>query len=306
VALSATADGDLRSVDAHVGQRLVDALPPPVLQFGGGLNLFPVGEQLLQVGLELGQVGRVAAEVPAAQAGELVRAGLPACLGVGRLGADPERDRDLPDTHPGVLVSQLPADIVQHSVALVVELVGADPVDRGPDPFLGQRRRDAGTGRRDDPGRPGQGRGRRDEMGGRPDRASRLGDRRRADRRRDLLVLQAVAGRRDRIRKVAGEIGTHLLENYGTAAAGVYQARLQLRACMVPRPGRRTPASAILRELALSPESLSAAQLAELLDPALRPSVADLRAFLRAHDKTMFEQVRWGGFVLGSHYELPG
>src|SRR6266702_743764 len=34
----------------------------PVLQFGGGLDLFPVGEQLLQVGLELGQVGRVAAD----------------------------------------------------------------------------------------------------------------------------------------------------------------------------------------------------------------------------------------------------
>jgi hypothetical protein len=40
----------------------------PVLQVGGGLDAFPVGEQLLQVGLELWQVGRVAAEVPAAQA----------------------------------------------------------------------------------------------------------------------------------------------------------------------------------------------------------------------------------------------
>jgi hypothetical protein len=52
----------------------------PVLQFGGGSDSFPVGEQLLQVGLELGQVGRVAAEVPAAQAGELVGACLPACF----------------------------------------------------------------------------------------------------------------------------------------------------------------------------------------------------------------------------------
>jgi len=52
----------------------------PVLQFGGGLDPLAVGEQLLQVGLELGQVGRVAAEVPAAQAGELVGAGLPAAL----------------------------------------------------------------------------------------------------------------------------------------------------------------------------------------------------------------------------------
>jgi hypothetical protein len=31
----------------------------PVLQVGGGPDSFPVGEQLLQVGLEFGQVGRV-------------------------------------------------------------------------------------------------------------------------------------------------------------------------------------------------------------------------------------------------------
>ena len=95
------------------------------------------------------------------------------------------------------------------------------------------------------------------------------------------------------------------MNRYQTAAAGACQARLQLRACMVPQPAQRTPASAILRELALSPGSLSAAQLAGLLDPALRPPVADLRAFLRKHDNTVFQQVRRGGFVLGSHYQLP-
>ena len=78
---------------------------------------------------------------------------------------------------------------------------------------------------------------------------------------------------------------------YQTAAAGACQARLQLRACMVPQPAQRTPASAILRELALSPGSLSAAQLAGLLDPALRPPVADLRAFLRKHDNTLMRHM---------------
>jgi len=63
--------------------------------------------------------------------------------------------------------------------------------------------------------------------------------------------------------------------------------------------------SAVLRELALSPESLSAQQLAELLPASARASVADLRAFLRKYDGTVFDQVRRGGFVLGSHYELP-
>ncbi len=30
-----------------------------------------------------------------------------------------------------------------------------------------------------------------------------------------------------------------------------------------------------------------------------------LRAFLRAHDTAVFRQVRRGGFLLGSHYQLP-
>jgi hypothetical protein len=112
--------------------------------------------------------------------------------------------------------------------------------------------------------------------------------------------------RREQVKQVAGEIGTHLLEEYGTAVNGANRARVLLRASVVPRPQQRTQVSAILRELALTPESLSAHQLADLLDPSVRPSVADLRAFLRAHDTTVFDQVRRGGFVLGSHYQLPG
>ena len=80
------------------------------------------------VELELGQVGRDAAEVAAAQASELVGAGRRG-FDVGRLSADPERDRDLPDPHPGVLVSQQAADLDDDAVALVVELMRADPVE---------------------------------------------------------------------------------------------------------------------------------------------------------------------------------
>jgi hypothetical protein len=54
----------------------------------------------------------------------------------------------------------------------------------------------------------------------------------------------------------------------------------------------------------MTQESLSAQQLAELIDPSVRPSVADLRACLRAKDKTLFTQVRRGGFALGRHYKL--
>jgi hypothetical protein len=112
--------------------------------------------------------------------------------------------------------------------------------------------------------------------------------------------------RREHVKQVAGQIGTQLLEEFGTAANSAHQARVLLRASVVPKPEQRTSAAAILRELALAPESLSAQQLAELLNPSVRPSVANLRAFLREHNATVFDQVRRGGFVLGSHYELCG
>jgi hypothetical protein len=130
-----------------------------------------------------------------------------------------------------------------------------------------------------------------------------------------ILVLAAAGGiywyskqppeRRERIKKVATDVGTYFLDEYSAAAADVREARLSLRACVVPRPDRRSTPSAILRELAIAPESLSAQQLAELLDASVRPRVADLRAYLRAND-TLFTQVRRGGFELGQQYTLPG
>src|SRR6266436_1993208 len=57
---------------------------------------------------------------------------------------------------------------------------------------------------------------------------------------------------RDRIKTTTGQVATHFMQEYSRTADGIYQARLQLRACMVPKPERRTPTSAILRELALS------------------------------------------------------
>jgi hypothetical protein len=111
--------------------------------------------------------------------------------------------------------------------------------------------------------------------------------------------------RRDRIKQVAGEIGASYLQQYGAAAEVAYQGRLLLRACVVSRPEQRSTVSAILRELALAEESLSAQQLADLLDPPVRPPVADLRAWLRQHDGAVFDQVHRGSCVLGSHHQLP-
>jgi hypothetical protein len=112
--------------------------------------------------------------------------------------------------------------------------------------------------------------------------------------------------RREKIVTVARQVGTHLLDEYGRGAEFVLAAQRRLRGCVVPRPEQRTIVSAIVREMAMSAEALSAQQLAGLLDSPVRPQVAELRAFLRQHDDTVFRQVRQGGFVLGSHYELPG
>lgn len=54
----------------------------------------------------------------------------------------------------------------------------------------------------------------------------------------------------------------------------------------------------------MSDDSLSAQQIAGLLDESVRPSVASLRAFLRDKDRTLVYEVRRGGFVLGTHYRL--
>jgi len=110
--------------------------------------------------------------------------------------------------------------------------------------------------------------------------------------------------RRERIKDVAGSLVTKYMDEFTAAADAVTQARVDLHALLVPGPEQRGRASAILRELAIAPEPLSAQQLASLLDESLRPRVADLRALLRADD-ALFREARRGGYELGRHYLLP-
>ena len=119
------------------------------------------------------------------------------------------------------------------------------------------------------------------------------------------LYFRQPLERRERIKEVGGKVGTFLLDEYMDAATEVGKARVELHACLVPKPDERSRMSAVLRELAMSPDSLSAQQLADLISPALRPRVAELREYMRAND-TLFNQVRRGGFVLGRHYTLRG
>jgi hypothetical protein len=129
-----------------------------------------------------------------------------------------------------------------------------------------------------------------------------------------VILLAAAAGgiwwysrqpaeRRERIKEGAGTAGKFYMAKYAAATGAVLQAQADLRGCLVPRPEQRSVTSAVLRELAVAPESLSAQQIADLLAPSVRPRVTDLRAFLRAND-AMFAQVRRGGYEFGLRYEL--
>jgi hypothetical protein len=100
----------------------------PFLDVGGGEYPFPVAQQVIEVGVQVREVGRVSAEVVAARAAEPVRAGVPAGLDVGRLGADPERDRGLADGPADVPGVQQCLGVTPDPVAVPVELHGRDPV----------------------------------------------------------------------------------------------------------------------------------------------------------------------------------
>jgi hypothetical protein len=110
--------------------------------------------------------------------------------------------------------------------------------------------------------------------------------------------------RRAKIRAGAVQAGKIVLDQIIQATTEVEAARAQLRARVIAGPATRSPESAIVRELALSEHSLSAQQLADRLDEAVRPPVAGLRGYLRASDEALVYEVRRGGFVLGTSYRL--
>ena len=81
----------------------------PMIEFGGGEQSFAGPQEVVEVGVEVGQVGDVGAEVVAADAAEPERAGAAAGFDVGRFGADAERDGDLTDGAAGVSSAWYPA-----------------------------------------------------------------------------------------------------------------------------------------------------------------------------------------------------
>ena len=76
---------------------------PVVDPVDGGGQPFAGAQQVVEVGLQVGQVGDVGAEVVAARAAEPDRAGAAAGFDVGRFGAGAVGDGDLADGVAGVL-----------------------------------------------------------------------------------------------------------------------------------------------------------------------------------------------------------
>ena len=123
------ADELAQPVDFLVGGCCLGACP--VVELGRGGDPFAVVQQLVQVGAQVWQVGRVGAEVVAAEAAEPEGAGVPGCLDVAGFGADTERNGDLADAHPGVFVVEECLGLLPEPVAVPVELVRHEPVDGG-------------------------------------------------------------------------------------------------------------------------------------------------------------------------------
>jgi hypothetical protein len=106
--------------------------PGPVIEVEGGPDPFPGLQKAVEIAAELGKVGRIGPEVAAAQAAEPERAGSAAGLDVGRLGARPERDRDLADGYPLVLAVEQDPCLSPDPVPAAVELEGGQGVHCGP------------------------------------------------------------------------------------------------------------------------------------------------------------------------------
>jgi predicted nucleic acid-binding protein len=105
--------------------------------------------------------------------------------------------------------------------------------------------------------------------------------------------------RRQRLREGAKTAGRIYLEMANQAMAQLHAAEQALGGSAIGGPIQRTVASAVLRQLAVAPESMSAQQIRDGLPDELQPSVLPLRAFLHANKQSLVAEVRRGGFLLG-------
>ena len=103
----------------------------PVVEAMGGEHPLPVAQKVVQVGLQVGEVGDVGPEVPATHAAETERASVAAGFYVGGLGAHPVGHRDLADCIAGMLGLEQCPRLGPDALAVPVEAERGDPLDGG-------------------------------------------------------------------------------------------------------------------------------------------------------------------------------
>jgi hypothetical protein len=110
--------------------------------------------------------------------------------------------------------------------------------------------------------------------------------------------------KKESIKKLAGAIGNGLLEEGSRGAEFAFAAQQRLDTSVVPGPERRSLESTVIRQVASAQEPVTVQDLHATLDPASRPSVVALRAFLHVHKADLFSETSLGRFVLGRRMKL--
>ncbi len=120
------------------------------------------------------------------------------------------------------------------------------------------------------------------------------------------LYQRQPQARKEAIKTTAAAAAQWFLVESQRAARFVQQSRERLAIHLVPPPECATPTAAVLRELATTPEPMSAQQLYDMLDASVRAPVASLRQFLHANKPSVFHEAGRGSFLLGGRCVLSG
>jgi hypothetical protein len=113
------------------------------------------------------------------------------------------------------------------------------------------------------------------------------------------LYRRQPPARKTAIKTAAADAAHQFLAESQRAARSVQQSREQLAIHLVPPSECVTPTAAVLWELAITSEPMSAKQLYDTLDAPVRAPVGSLRDFLHTNKRSVFSEVRRGSFLLG-------
>jgi len=115
-----------------------------------------------------------------------------------------------------------------------------------------------------------------------------------------VLYNRQTDERKAAVRQAAADGAVWFLQETRRASLQLDRSRRELDAHLVPGPDHRSPAAAVMRQLALADDSMSAQQLIDALSAEARLPIGALRRFLRANTPAVFSETRRGSFELGA------